>query len=65
MSEIVSAVIGMPKKDAQNLAERMNMIFRLMSVDGKVFLGPPQDPGRDDRLCVELENGRVSKAEVQ
>ena len=42
---------GMEKRAAQNFAERKNLIFRLVSVNGETFLGKPEDV-RTDRDCV-------------
>ncbi len=57
--------VGMSKKEAQDLAEKSNMIFRLVSVDGENRLGYPKDETREDRVCVELAKGKVVKAEIQ
>lgn len=59
-----SVFIGLTKKSAQNKAEEMNLIFRLVSVDGASFLGYPEDQ-REDRICVEINSGAVSKASIQ
>jgi hypothetical protein len=56
--------IGLSKKRAQDLAEAKNMIFRLISVDGETFFGPPTDT-RDDRVCVEIEKAQVVNAYIQ
>lgn len=56
--------IGMSKVGAQNRAESKNWVFRLVSVNGEVFLGYPEDT-RDDRVCVEIVNGKVVKAEIR
>jgi len=56
--------LGLTKKGAQNKAEEMNLIFRLVSVDGSNFLGYPED-NRDDRICVEIDKGAVTKATIQ
>ena len=56
--------IGLPKKDAQNLAEKQSVIFRLIRVDDRNILPYPDDV-RDDRICVEVENNKVVKATVQ
>ncbi len=56
--------IGLSKKSAQNLAERRNLIFRLIRVDSDIFFQYPED-NREDRICVEIDNGKVSKAVVQ
>ncbi len=60
MSQI-NDYVGMTKHGAQNIAEKRNMIFRLISVDGDPFLAYPEDQ-RDDRICVELVGGKVTKA---
>lgn len=56
--------IGLTKKRAQDTAEAKNMIFRLIAIDGETFLSYPEDV-RNDRVCVEINNGRVSKAIIQ
>jgi hypothetical protein len=56
--------LNLSKKAAQDVAEKSNLIFRLVSIDGKRFLGYPEDV-RDDRVCIELENNKVTKALLQ
>lgn len=56
--------INLSKKAAQDMAEKCNFIFRLVSIDGNKFLGYPEDI-RNDRICVELENNKVIKAKLQ
>ena len=56
--------LGMTKKDAQNRAEESNLIFRLIRVDGEIFFAYPEDV-RTDRLCVEIDDGKVSVARIQ
>lgn len=56
--------VGLTKKGAQNKAEAENLLFRLVRIDGADFLGYPEDT-RDDRVCVEIDNGNVSKATIQ
>lgn len=56
--------LGLTKKAAQNLAEKRGLIFRLISVDGEGFLPYPDD-ARDDRVCVEIQGGQVTKATVR
>lgn len=56
--------IGLPKKDAQNLAEKQSIIFRLIRVDERNILPYPDDV-RTDRICVEVEKNKVVKATVQ
>lgn len=55
--------MGLGKKDAQNLADVNNLIFRLVSVDGEKKLGYPDDE-RTDRVCVELVSGKVASAKI-
>lgn len=59
-----SKYIGLGKRVAQNRAELDNLIFRLIRVDKENFLSYPEDK-RDDRLCVEIDNEKVSKAIIQ
>lgn len=54
---------GMEKRAAQNFAERKNLIFRLVSVNGETFLGKPED-ARTDRVCVEIVDNRVVDAYI-
>jgi hypothetical protein len=56
--------IGLSKKEAQNLAELENLIFRLIRVDDKNLFSYPEDP-REDRVCVEIDKGSVTKAVIQ
>ncbi len=56
--------INLSKKAAQDAAEKHNFIFRLVSIDGKQFLGYPEDI-RDDRVCVEIQNNKVVVAKLQ
>jgi len=56
--------IGMTKKRAQDVAELKNLIFRLISIDGDPFLSYSEDE-RTDRVCVEIEDGKVSKATIR
>jgi hypothetical protein len=64
MAVDTSKYIGLGKRTAQNRAELDNLIFRLIRVDGESFLSYPDD-SRDDRLCVEIDNDKVSKAVIQ
>jgi hypothetical protein len=62
----LSQVLGMPKKDAQNFAEMNNLIFRLMYLDGEIYLGEPEpEDVRNDRLCVKIAKGKVIDAEIK
>lgn len=56
--------IGLTKKAAQNRAEERNLIFRLIRVDEKAMFDYPEDK-RDDRVCVEVEGGKVVKVTFQ
>lgn len=52
--------LGLSKKSAQDKAEAKNLIFRLIRVDGDNFFSYPADK-REDRICVEIDKGKVSK----
>lgn len=56
--------IGLPKRAAQNRAEADNILFHLVKVDGKPFFDYPTDT-RTDRVCVEIEAGKVVKVTFQ
>lgn len=56
--------IGLTKKDSQNLAEASNLIYRLIRVDSEKYLEYPEEK-RNDRVCVEIDSGKVSKASIQ
>lgn len=53
-------LLGMTKKRAQDEAEIRNYIFRIIRIDTTDFQAYPDDV-RTDRVCVEIDNGRVSK----
>jgi len=56
--------IGLSKKSAQNLAEAKNMIFRLVRIDDQRFLDYPEET-LYDRVCIEIDNGKVTKAMIK
>lgn len=56
--------VGMSKSAGQNKAEALNLVFRLVSVNGETFLGLPEDT-RDDRVCVEVNATKITKAIIQ
>jgi hypothetical protein len=56
--------INLAKHRAQDLAEYNCLIFRLVSNDGEIILGYPEDK-RTDRICVEIVNGKVKNASIQ
>jgi len=53
--------IGLSKKSAQDLAEKRSLIFRLIRVDEEDFFSYPEDH-MTDRVCVEIDKGKVTKA---
>jgi hypothetical protein len=57
--------LGRTKKSAQDLAESLNLIFRLVQRDEEVMLGYPTDGKRDDRVCVIITQGKVTEATIQ
>ena len=56
--------LGKTKKDAQNIAESKNLIFRLIRIDEEPYLAYPEDT-RDDRICVEIDAGKVTSAAIR
>jgi len=56
--------LTLSKRGAQNRAESLNLVFRLIRIDQEHFLDYPEDT-RDDRVCVELDNGAVSVAAIR
>ena len=56
--------LNVSKHKAHDLAEANSFIFRLVSVDGEVILGYPEDI-RTDRICVEIKSNRVIAATIQ
>jgi len=56
--------VGLSKSRAQDVAEYKSLVFRLVSVDGETFLGYPEDT-RTDRICIEIEKGKVVIATIQ
>lgn len=56
--------LDLSKKDAQNLAEKMNLIFRLIRIEDRYFFGYPKGEGRGDIVCVEIEKSKVVKAVI-
>lgn len=61
MAIFESEFLNKTKKAAQNYAEAKNLIFRLIRIDNDNFLSYPDDK-REDRICVEIDNGLVTKA---
>lgn len=57
--------LGLSKRSAQDKAEQLNLIFRLVSVDGVDFLGLPTDDARTDRICIVMFGGVVTQATIQ
>lgn len=53
--------LGLTKKRAQDRAEVLNLVFRLIRINDENFLPYPDDK-RTDRICVEIDNGAVTKA---
>lgn len=61
---VADKFLGQTKLGAQRMAEMHNLIFRLIRIGDKNFLNYPEDV-REDRVCVELDNGEVVKATIQ
>lgn len=56
--------LKMSKHKAQDTAELNNMLFHLIRIDDRVIQTYPKDV-RDDRICVEIDNGQITKASIQ
>lgn len=56
--------LGLSKKRAQDVAEAKNIIFRLIRIDGEQFLPYPEET-LTDRVCIEIDSGKVTKATIQ
>ena len=56
--------VGLTRTGAEDMADRLGFIYRLISVDGEPYFSYPEDH-RDDRVCVEVERGKVAKASIQ
>lgn len=56
--------LGMGKRESQNRAELLNLIYRLIRVDDRQMQGYPADT-REDRVCIEIDNLQVTKAVIQ
>jgi len=56
--------LNLSKKTAQDLAEKKNIIFHLIRIDGEMFFDYPSEV-RDDRVCIEIEGGKVIRAVIQ
>ena len=58
--------LSLSKKRAQDLAESKYMIFHLIRIDDERFFSyPSEEDKRFDRICVEIDQGKVSKAVIQ
>lgn len=61
-----SDFLGLTKKNAQDKAERMDLIFRLIRIDGEQYFGYPEEGDvRHDRVCVEIDNTKITKVVLQ
>jgi len=61
---LAALFVGKSKQGSQDLAEARNLVWRPISVDGEPFFSYP-DEIRNDRVCVELMNGKVVKATIR
>ena len=61
---MVNEFLGLTKKQAQNKAEAKNFIFRLIRINNDNYMSYPDDV-RQDRVCIEIDAGAVSKATIQ
>lgn len=58
-----SEFLGRSKKSVQDLAERHGMVFRFIRVDSEDSFDYPNEY-RKDRICVEIDAGRVTEASI-
>lgn len=56
--------LGLTKRQSYDLAEKLGLMVRIIRMGEKPLLPYPNDV-RDDRICLELDERRVSKAVVQ
>ena len=56
--------IGLTKRQSYTLAERLNLIPHLVRMDERQLFGYPEDT-RDDRVCLEFDERKVSRATIQ
>lgn len=63
-SVIENQFVGLGKRAAQNKAEFLNLSFHLIRVDKENFFSYPDDT-RADRICIEIDEGRVSRAKIR
>jgi len=56
--------IGLTKSKAQDTAEFKNFIFRMIRKDKEDYFPYPTDYCAT-RICVEIDNGLVTKATIQ
>lgn len=64
IARLEAKFIGLGKRSSQNLAEAESLAYRLIRVDAESFLPYPEDI-RTDRVCIEIDNLKVSKAKIQ
>ena len=58
--------LSLSKKQAQDLAESKYMIFHLVRIDDERFFDyPSEEDKRFDRICVEIDRGKITKAVIQ
>lgn len=59
-----SSFLGMGKRESQNHSEKLNLIYRLIRVDDRQMQSYPSDT-RQDRVCIEIDDNKVTKAEIK
>lgn len=58
-----SDFLGKSKKKSQDMAEAQNLIYRLIRIDQEYYFSYPDVP-IPDCLCIEIDNGKVTKAQL-
>ena len=56
--------LGLTKRQSYELAERLGLMPHLVRIDDRNLFGYPDDQ-REDRICLELDSRRVTKATIQ
>lgn len=54
---------GRRRRARRNIAEARGLVYRLIRIDRESYMPYPDDI-RDDRVCIEIDNGKVSKAKI-
>jgi len=56
--------LGLTKRQSYSLAEKLGLMPHLVRMDERKLFGYPEDK-RDDRVCLEFDSRKVTKATLQ